>query len=632
MSSELSGDGKVVAFYSFKGGTGRTMALSNVGCLLAQRPSTRVLLIDWDLEAPGLHRYFRSHLFRAFRGSERMMDEAPGLIDLFAELRDRLPTVASEPQEIEDAIGLLREVPVSEYIFETDIPNLSILKAGRFDAAYAAKVATFDWPSLYQRSPFLLRTFADRLARNFGFVLVDSRTGLTDTSGICTMLLPEAIVAVFTPNRQSLTGVIDLIVRAGQHRAQSDDLRPLVVYPLPSRIEASEPDLRKTWRFGDDQLGIEGYEPAFRRAFMSIYDLSICDLEPYFDDVQVQHVPRYAYGEQLAVLAEEAKDRLSLTRSYQQFSRRLFSGGPPWAPDSERPDEITQEDVYVEKTDDLARARASASYFKYAKIGIAKLRRRYEVIQMASLAVAISASVAAASFAVVDVSWPLRFSLVLIACGAAVLPLLFRAQSDLRATVEEAERELKRFEGGAAPFDRLDAADLLRDRLEPLLDTAGRWRAPRRKSIFISYRRDDGPVYAGRIYDYLAGRERWDDVFLDVDNVSPGQDFRAQIESMVNAVGVVLVIIGPNWLARSSDGKARISEPSDFIRLEIATALRSNALVVPVLVDGAEMPSAAELPDDIQRLVRLQAVRLSHSRFSSDILALEKAINLAFGT
>src|ERR1700726_1283160 len=82
--------GKVVAFYSYKGGTGRTMALANVGCVLARDPKlTRpILLVDWDLEAPGLHRYFRKQVIGAFDGDERRFEQALGLIDLFLDLRD----------------------------------------------------------------------------------------------------------------------------------------------------------------------------------------------------------------------------------------------------------------------------------------------------------------------------------------------------------------------------------------------------------------------------------------------------------------------------------------------------------------------------------------------------------------
>src|SRR4051812_31355447 len=129
----ISEPGKVIAFYSFKGGTGRSMALANVACILArgQEASSSVLMIDWDLEAPGLHRYFRNHLYGAFHGVGEAQDEHPGVIDLFIELREKAGELQSgRPSDLDTATNILREVPIDEYIIETDISNLYIIKAG----------------------------------------------------------------------------------------------------------------------------------------------------------------------------------------------------------------------------------------------------------------------------------------------------------------------------------------------------------------------------------------------------------------------------------------------------------------------------------------------------------------------
>jgi formylglycine-generating enzyme required for sulfatase activity/cellulose biosynthesis protein BcsQ len=345
--------GKVIAFYSYKGGTGRTMALANVGCALARdakllRP---VLLVDWDLEAPGLHRYLRKQVTSAFRGDEGLFDNAPGLIDLFIELRNHIATQSdpSKPEQDFDAVSsLVDRFPLESYIIKTDIPRLHLLKAGRFDNDYAANIASFHWLELYHRSPYLLRAFADRLANDYSSVVIDSRTGLTDTSGICAMLMPEVLVTVFTPNRQSLFGVIDLIHEAARYRAKSDDLRPLMIYPLPSRIEASEPALRQSWRFGDSSAGVPGFQGMFERAFKEIYELPACDLGPYFDDVQVQHLPSYAYGEEIALLVEESRDRFSLTQSYLRFTARLTKGDPPWV-SSTSGEETVEDQILLER-------------------------------------------------------------------------------------------------------------------------------------------------------------------------------------------------------------------------------------------------------------------------------------------
>ncbi len=317
--------GQVVTFYSYKGGTGRTMALANVALLLAQREGGQVLVIDWDLEAPGLHRFLADHVHDALAG--RDLDEPPGLIDLLERVALRA--------EAQDASGAdVREiwagVDFDEFILASDIPNLFMMKAGRFDAAYATRVNTFDWEGFHARAPAGFADFARRLTERFRYVLIDARTGLTDTGGICTTLLPERLVAVFTPNRQSLVGVVGAAERAIAYRKVTDDLRPLVVFPLASRVELSEDELRRRWRFGDEASGLVGFQRAFEALFERAYDLEGCDLTEYFDEVQLQHSTRFAYGESLAVLTEPGGDRLSLSRSYERFTRALADSDGPW--------------------------------------------------------------------------------------------------------------------------------------------------------------------------------------------------------------------------------------------------------------------------------------------------------------
>lgn len=315
---------QVITFYSYKGGTGRTMALANVACLLAQRQEGDVLMVDWDLEAPGLHRYFRG---RFSRYEPFALDVRPGLIDLCWDLQADLP---ADGLAEDDTAAFLEKHPLDPYVVATDVPSLHLLKAGRFDADYRARVNTFDWEAFYGAAPWLFRDLADQWTARYRYVLIDSRTGQTDTSGVCTMLMPEKLVVVFTPNRQSLTGVLDLLREATAYRQGSDDLRPLVTFPLPSRIEQTEPRLRDRWRFGDTTDDLEGYQPLFERAFRDVYALPSCTLQDYFDQVQIQHVPPYAYGEPIAVLTERGSDRLSLTRSYQDFSDWLLLRDGPW--------------------------------------------------------------------------------------------------------------------------------------------------------------------------------------------------------------------------------------------------------------------------------------------------------------
>lgn len=145
--------------------------------------------------------------------------------------------------------------------------------------------------------------------------------------------------------------------------------------------------------------------------------------------------------------------------------------------------------------------------------------------------------------------------------------------------------------------------------------------------IFISYRRDDAPGSTGRLYDRLAETFSAEHVFIDVDAIVPGVDFVLALDDALKDCDVLLAIIGKNWLdSRNSDGRRRLESPDDFVRIEIATALGHDIRVVPVLVDGAEMPAATDLPDVLQPLTRRHAVELSHMRFAMDTDRLARAL------
>jgi raffinose/stachyose/melibiose transport system substrate-binding protein len=150
-------------------------------------------------------------------------------------------------------------------------------------------------------------------------------------------------------------------------------------------------------------------------------------------------------------------------------------------------------------------------------------------------------------------------------------------------------------------------------------------------NIFINYRRDDSSASAGRLYDRLSAHFPKNQIFMDVDNLDPGVDFVEAIEQSVGACDVLIAVIGKRWLISTDEKrKRRLNNPKDFVRLEIATALKRNVRVIPVLVDNASMPRASDLPDDLKPLVHRNAVEVSHTRFSADsarlIAALERVL------
>lgn len=151
-------------------------------------------------------------------------------------------------------------------------------------------------------------------------------------------------------------------------------------------------------------------------------------------------------------------------------------------------------------------------------------------------------------------------------------------------------------------------------------------------SIFISYRRDDSAGYAGRIFDALSARFGKDEVFMDVDDIKAGEDFFQVIQETESRCSVLLAIIGKNWLtAKNPDGRPRLSDPQDFVRAEIAAGLRGGPngkpRVIPVLVGGATMPRAEDLPEDIAALSRLEAFSMEDARFRQDVSQLIETIH-----
>jgi hypothetical protein len=121
--------------------------------------------------------------------------------------------------------------------------------------------------------------------------------------------------------------------------------------------------------------------------------------------------------------------------------------------------------------------------------------------------------------------------------------------------------------------------------------------------LFISYRRDDSGGHVGRLYDAMSVRFGAKRLFFDIDHIAPGQDFAKVIDDAVTRCAVILVVIGKRWAGPGKRGVRRIDDPGDFVRLEVAAALkREGLLVIPVLVAGGQMPSPAELPDDLKDL------------------------------
>lgn len=149
-------------------------------------------------------------------------------------------------------------------------------------------------------------------------------------------------------------------------------------------------------------------------------------------------------------------------------------------------------------------------------------------------------------------------------------------------------------------------------------------------SIFLSYRRDDTAGHAGRLRDSLAERFGPARVFMDLESIGVGADFVETIKDAVGSSRAVIVLIGRRWLsAADKKGNRRLDDPQDFVRLEVETALGRGVRVIPVLVQGAEMPTEDALPGPLAKLARRNAIEVSDSRWSFDVDRLADAVEEA---
>ena len=145
--------------------------------------------------------------------------------------------------------------------------------------------------------------------------------------------------------------------------------------------------------------------------------------------------------------------------------------------------------------------------------------------------------------------------------------------------------------------------------------------------IFVSYRRQESSHLAGRLYDRLADRFGEGQVFIDVNTIEPGVEFAEEIFRAVAACKVLLAIIGPNWLtATDEQGGRRLDDPDDTVRLEIESALARGVRVIPILLEGAVMPSRQDLPESLAGLARRNALLIRHESFRYDAGRLVTAI------
>jgi cellulose biosynthesis protein BcsQ len=276
-------EGSIVTFYSYKGGVGRTLALANIGALLC-RWGYKVLCVDWDLEAPGLHLYYEKWI-----AAEQKPELRNGLTEL---IQARVDGRAPDWREF-----------VTEVRFPQATQSLSLLTAGRQDETYVQRMQALDWQRLYDEHQLgnVLETLRTEWKRDFDFVLIDSRTGITDIGGICTVQLPDFLVLLFTANLQSLRGSLEVVQRARKRQQRLPfDRAKLLVLPVATRFE-----MRVEYELAQDWLKKFANELGPLYADWAHKDVTAAELLNF---TRVPYIPYWSFGEKLPVIEEGTDD------------------------------------------------------------------------------------------------------------------------------------------------------------------------------------------------------------------------------------------------------------------------------------------------------------------------------------
>ena len=345
----LATPGKVTTFYAYEGGAARNAVVSALALHLASARCNAsadndvassfgndaaddgpILVIDWDLEAPALHRHFLPAADAdanadapAFASDAAAADAMqPGLLEFFETCRARLRNAGGHGEEGADRV--IDCASWQAHIERVDGRRpLYLMRAGRFDDSYAGRAERFDWEALFDACPSLFRSFAARLARHFRHVLVSTGAGRSPAVRVCSTLLPDQLAGLFTPAPGSLEGFEGVVRRAIEYRCtHEDEQRPLLVFPLACSADGARSDPHGRWRRGAAG-GAPGYQQRLEALLRNSYGWPHVSLESYFDEVQV------ALADAVST-SSPGGDRRALARFVTQLGAWLARGYFPW--------------------------------------------------------------------------------------------------------------------------------------------------------------------------------------------------------------------------------------------------------------------------------------------------------------
>ncbi|HSH02058.1 MAG TPA: tetratricopeptide repeat protein [Anaerolineae bacterium] len=308
----------IVTFYSYKGGVGRSMALANVAQLFYEQ-GYKVLMVDWDLEAPGLERFFSN------KASDIL--QHPGLIDILLDYK-RNATIG-----LNNSTKQLLPTPhkyVNLLSSKTEnTGELRLLSAGKRNgkhfSQYVQSVVNFNWQDFYQNweGHRYLEWLRQQLLTMADIVFIDSRTGVTEIGGVCVYQLADIVVMLCAPNQQNLAGTYEMVQSLKNDGLQNmRQKRPLKTLIIPSRIERAESDSLDDFQ--------KQFADLFAESVSATTEISLKDVW----DASIPYVPKYAYQEELAVNKLNKESSKEIAEAYSNLSGLIkLMAGLVFSPD-----------------------------------------------------------------------------------------------------------------------------------------------------------------------------------------------------------------------------------------------------------------------------------------------------------
>lgn len=292
--------GEIVTFYSYKGGVGRTMALANVAIVLSQY-GYKVLIVDWDLEAPGLDFFFKDYIKDAYAVHQKR-----GIIDILYNAFKG--TSHASPSQCMDDL-LIKVTPPNSYV------PISLITAGQRSQDYLSKLNELNFEEFYteKQGAFFIEELRKKWKQDYDFVLIDSRTGVTDIGGICAIQLPDILILLFSATEQSVQGTLEIAQKTIVARQKLPfDRSSLITIPIPSRFDLTE-------EFKVSQEWLTRFAEQLQDLFATWLPMEI-RIREFLEIVKIPYVPYFSFGEKVAVIEQGTLDPMGLGYAYETIA------------------------------------------------------------------------------------------------------------------------------------------------------------------------------------------------------------------------------------------------------------------------------------------------------------------------